>query len=74
MIRFLRHEDSYQQDNKYHSDNNIIKNNMTQLFNNSKKKCRNGGRYRLRTALAVILCGLAFCKSVAQDKIDIDVD
>lgn len=47
---------------------------MTQLFNNSKKKCRNGGRYRLRTALAVILCGLAFCKSVAQDKIDIDVD
>ena len=46
---------------------------MTQ-FNDSKKKCRHKGIYKLRMWAMIAFCGLASCKSMAQDKVEIDVD
>lgn len=44
------------------------------LLNYSKKKCRHKGGHKFRMWAMAVFCGLAFCKSMAQDKIDIDVD
>ena len=44
------------------------------LFNDSKKKCHHKGIYKFRMWAIVAFCGLAFCKSMAQDKVEIDVD
>ena len=43
-------------------------------FQKKTKHCRHRSLYRLRIMAILALCGLAFCKSMAQDKIDIDVN
>ena len=47
---------------------------MNQKNNSKKKKHHLKGGHKLRLWAIAAFCGLAFCKSMAQDKINIDVD